>query len=344
MTFFDLQRVHFLNCKKLLWILCVSLLPYLSMAREVRLAHFDRYAAFVSCSEENCVCRQEAQQWNDETPVHRSVRSVPCRSLTDTVHYATYISHTLGYSRVDRHNSYLSPLLYSGAAYSYRCRAEFPIFCHYPQWYMSHFLEGAFGSQISAARTARMSVYSGQYAVACHYLYAFPFRIVGGIGPRLSLEGVGLNHSRNQNNPFDVECNLDLQFSALLAYEFRYRSWVGRLKGYAHCSLAGIGFCPDYRESYLQAALLRPFWQSLGGHTPLSRMQFATGIQADFPIARLFTLQLAYEWSTAHRYRNNLSKQNASHYFGIGLSTHIRHYSGYKAVQNSQCLNPLYPL
>ncbi len=264
------------------------------------------------------------------------------KGSTGSVIYTTYVSHQLGYSSSQRYNAYLSPLKYKGAALFYRMRTEFPLSQQKNRWLVSS--EAGFGWDrlLNAAHSAQMTVYTGNFALSVHHLKPLANRLMLGVGSRLEWNTDVMLQSRNQNNPNDIEVNLDLQPSFLLAYEMQIGRFACRVRLDTYLSLLGIGFCTDYRESYWQAILLKRLSQSIEFHSLHNRMQLASQLTLDFPIANVCTLQFAYKWQTSGRLVNNLYKQNASHYLGVGISTHLQFFPGYRIISNNRYANPLY--
>ena len=230
----------------------------------------------------------------------------------------TYQSTMIGIGSGYFYDTYLSPMEYKGTA----------INVHYEQMKMTGLADGNIAAQhlfnlnFSWAdnKTETATDYSGfiDYAYGLYYKFSplDKWRFFAG-GQANGLLGFIYN-SRNGNNPATGKGHVNLNLSAIAAYDFQIKSQPVFLRYQLNVPFVGIMLSPEFGQSYYEIGL-----GNRNGLTHFSSfhnyLAMRNIISAEIPIKR-FTIRLSYiNWIYETKI-NDLETRVSNNSFLIGLS------------------------
>lgn len=168
------------------------------------------------------------------------------------------------------------------------------------------------------------------------YYYHLPIAVpglkllAGGAGHLL---GGAIYNTRNSNNPVAAKVDLDLNLSAMALYNLRIKNFPLTLRYQATVPFAGIGFAPEYAQSYYELF-------GIGNSSGLVHFQSFHNKQAvkqyltvDVPVGSI-TLRAGYLHSFYQTDINNIKSHIVTHTFMLGFVREFVAFGGKRAMNN----------
>lgn len=240
-----------------------------------------------------------------------------------------YQSTMIGYGRNSVYDSYLSPLKYKGN--------NIGIF--YEHMKMTGLMNGNVSAQHqfnldfswSDNESETASDYTGfvEYSYGLHYRFkpAPKFQISAG----MQANGVlgFIYNTRNGNNPATGKAHINLNLSAIAAYNVKLKSQPIHFRYQINMPFSGIMFSPEFGQSYYEISLGNNdnLVHFASFHNYISVRNILT---AEVPLNR-FTIRLSYINSIYETRVNGLDTRLCSNTFYIGLSRNFYTVSSKKS-------------
>lgn len=269
-----------------------------------------------------------------------SLRQARCKAMPLSQRIASHSHKSVSLFSDQRVDTYLSPLTYTGAGFSFDSYEEGALSQRLDRWLLRQQSSLYISLLENPARTAMLKTYGGSIGWDALYRLPLPYNIRGAIGALSFSELTLLDQSRNQNNPIDVELTTDLGISGLVAYRLVYKKFVCDFRLSASASLVGLAFSPDYRESYLQALIYEKWSKNIHPTlVGLNRHSYRLGGTIEIPIARFTTFVLGVSYWNSATLMNGLFRGRQQTQFSIGFSTDLLFFRG-KELMNHSYIQP----
>jgi hypothetical protein len=238
----------------------------------------------------------------------------------------------IGIGNMSTHDSYLSPLSYSGTT----------IGLVHEQMKMTGWWNGNVSAQhffnIGLAQTKNPTETATNYVGNLEYGYGLYYRFrpvrkiqfFAGLQPDLFC-GI-LSNTRNGNNPVSMKLNVNLNVSGMAAYQFRIKKQPVQLRYQVNIPVAGVLFSPEFGQSYYEIGLGEPshlvHFASLHNQLVMRNL-----FSVELPFNR-FTLRLGYMNWMYETQVNDLNTKISTNSVYIGISKNFHTVSGRKQTKN----------
>ena len=256
-----------------------------------------------------------------------------CFSQEDKPKKLLYKSTVLGLGKANVHDSYLSPMNYSGNSYSFMEESM----------KMTNLLNGNITTQqlfhLDFASTNNNAGNSTQYAGFLEYNYGlhYKFKPLPALNVFAGSQINGMTgfiyNLRNSNNPATAKAHLNLTLSAAASYKFSIQNQPFRLRYQITSPFAGIMFSPQFGQSYYEI--------SLGNDEDLihfssyhNQVTMRNYLSLEVPF-NIITLRLMYANSVYETRINDINTRICNNTFMIGFSKELFIVSGKKEVKGN---------
>lgn len=239
-------------------------------------------------------------------------------------------STMIGIGKAYLTDTYLSPLEYSGIAFSLlRERINGTSLLDKKLLFQQKFL---FQTAFTKNPSASASEYYGNIHYAINGLYPLlntpDFRLFGAAGWDVALGG--LYNARNSNNPGSLKVSTNINLSAQAFYRWRVFTFRWQLT----TPVLGMFFSPEYGNSYYEIFSLgndKGVVQFASLHNQLALQNYFT---VDFPVKNI-TIRTGYLGNYYKTNVNNLMTKLLFHQFMVGFAVESLNFGGNKAKQHT---------
>lgn len=239
-------------------------------------------------------------------------------------------SSTFGIGFTGEHDSYLSPVRYTGPSLHFDSELWKRSELFSDDVFEQTYLAGSFGDlQNEAGNGAAMD---GYFNASSSLLFRFLHK--GGLemfaGPEAMMELGGVYNMRNSNNPAQLKLDVDLAASLLIAWRFPlwHRDW--RLSWQSDVPLLGAFFSPSYQQSYYEIFYLGQMDGILHVSSPFNSFSSRHFLRLDMENRKGFLrLQCGYSINQWH------TQGNSYRHDALSLSVGYVHYLQFLSPQKT---------
>lgn len=217
-------------------------------------------------------------------------------------------------------STYLSPLRYSGSAYSFSGQWSKAFGKNPDNTVMQFNASATWRNMSNPANTATMIGLDAYFGWGTSYRHRFPGGLQLTGGGSIDINGGCLYLIRNGNNPVTARFYAGIDLNASASYPFR----IGRLpiliSDEVRLPTVGAFFCPEYGETYYEIylgnrkGLAHCGWW--GNHFGIDNL---ISFKLDFGRT---AMEIGYRYAIQTAYANSLNTKVSSHGFVIGVIPH----------------------
>ncbi|MDD2798180.1 MAG: DUF3316 domain-containing protein [Bacteroidales bacterium] len=171
-------------------------------------------------------------------------------SQTEELLHPKTFSFALGYGSANVIETYLSPYKYSGT--DYRFIGEMSTLRHDEKLLTGHLLD------VNYSHLSNQSGRGLYHVALVDYCYYRDYQMLRNkqwkwmMGGATNLMGGAIYNVRNSNNPAQMKAVLNLNFTNRVEYVFHIKTLPIRLVYEFRSPVLGVGFAPDFGESYYE--------------------------------------------------------------------------------------------
>jgi len=213
--------------------------------------------------------------------------------------------------------TYLTPYSYSGTDYRLTCFSE--AVRDSGKWLGKHELSLDYSqtTNFSGRGLYHNGFINYNYTRLRRFELSARWTLAGGMGGDLLVGAI--YNSRNSNNPAQAKLNLNSGLSALAEYQFTLRKRAFSVRYYTFIPLLGIGFAPEYGQSYYEIFRLGNSDGVVNLLSLHNQWAMSNRLSIQFPCGG-YALQLGY-FNTIYQTRIHQNETSLiSHNLTIGIS------------------------
>lgn len=235
----------------------------------------------------------------------------------------TMRSTMFGVGYVNRLETYLSPLEYTGTEFRFLHESMRKTKMMQQRISTQQFFEGNFSYTKSPTHDAEYFAGDFDWRIAWHYNWKVLPQLRLMAGAQTGVSGGFVYNTRNGNNPAQGKLSTNVAASGIAIYNFRFihRSFTARYQ--VDLPMFGLMFSPSYGQSYYEIFSLGHYDHNVCFTWPFNAPCMSQLLSLDVPL-NSGTLRVAYRMDVRQSKVNSLKSHTWSNLFMIGFVKHFK--------------------